>query len=291
MLLQEYKINFLSNLSPIYGKDEVQQFFYILCESILKLSRIEVSLNYDYTLTEGQLTAFKQAEGRLLKSEPIQYIVGNTYFYGSEFNVNEHTLIPRPETEELVEWVLKDHKENLRNYLDIGTGTGCIAVSLAKNLPNNKDTAAPKVTAIDFSAEALKMANLNADANKVAIDFLQLDILEQERLDQSYDVIVSNPPYVRDLEKKEMHANVLDFEPASALFVPESDPLLFYRKIAQLIKNSYPKQEKTRYLYFEINEYLATETKDMLEQYGFKNIEIKNDFRGKPRMIKALWNI
>ena len=229
---------------------------------------------------------FQKAIFRLKIHEPIQYIIGETEFYGLPFKVNKHTLIPRPETEELVEWIYIEFSNqqstiNNQQFLDIGTGTGCIAISLAKNLPN------AKVSALDISEEALKIAQQNAEMNKVKIDFFQTDILAAETLPKKYDVIISNPPYVRELEKKQMQQNVLKHEPESALYVSNEDPLLFYRAISHLAKKHLNPEGK---LFFEINEYLADELTALLEGEGFKNIQVKKDIFGKDRMIKCSLN-
>jgi release factor glutamine methyltransferase len=211
---------------------------------------------------------------------PIQYIIGTTHFYGLEFIVDENVLIPRPETEELVDWIVKlnsklSKKKNLK-ILDIGTGSGCIAVSLAKNIPNSE------VFAIDVSEKALAIAKKNAILNKVPVTFLHKNILETKDLNQKFDIIVSNPPYVRNLEKAEIKPNVLDNEPHLALFVPDNDPLIFYKKIAELAAaNLNPNGQ----LFFEINQYLGKETQELLEYIGLKNIELRKDIYGNDRMI------
>jgi release factor glutamine methyltransferase len=209
------------------------------------------------------------------------------------FEVNENTLIPRPETEELVEFILKETSNfqlpaSSLNILDIGTGTGCIPILLKANLPQ------ANVSAIDVSEKALDVAKRNADLNKVEINFIQANILEVEdlsilstsnsQLPASIDIIVSNPPYVRNLEKQEIKKNVLDYEPHLALFVEDTDALLFYRKIAQLaLKNLSP----NGLLFFEINQYLGKETLELLESLGFKNIELKKDIYRNDRMIRC----
>jgi release factor glutamine methyltransferase len=193
--------------------------------------------------------------------------------------VNESTLIPRPETEELVEWIINENKNRQGiKILDIGTGSGCIAISLAKNLPDTT------VYAIDVSEEALAVAKENAITNGVAVNFIKTDILGADNLPETFDIIVSNPPYVRNLEKAEIKPNVLDFEPHLALFVDDNDPLIFYRKIAQLAKNSLKTDGK---LYYEINQYLGPETIALLEQTGFINIILRKDFVGNDRMTSA----
>ena len=280
MKLSQLKINFTTVLQGVYDKEEVHCFFYILCDFFLQYSRFEVSMALDTIVSAKNITVFEKALLRLKKQEPIQYILGTTEFYGLTFKVNKHTLIPRPETEELVDWVLSNlhDQDSMLDILDIGTGSGCIAISLAKNIPT------AKVSGLDISEKALEVAQENAVKNQVLVSFCKKDILETTSLEKKYDVMVSNPPYVRQLEKKAMNANVLDYEPGIALFVPNEDPLLFYRKIAQLAMVSL----QTRgWLYFEINEYLSKEMDVLLKEIGFANIEIKKDFREVPRMIKC----
>ena len=280
MKLSQLKINFTTVLQGVYDKEEVHCFFYILCDFFLQYSRFEVSMALDTIVSAKNITAFDMALLRLKKQEPIQYILGCTAFYGLTFKVNEHTLIPRPETEELVDWVLSNlhDQDSELDILDIGTGSGCIAISLAKNIPT------ARVSGLDISEKTLEVAQENAVKNQVLVSFCKKDILKTTALKNKYDVMVSNPPYVRQLEKKAMNANVLDYEPGVALFVPNEDPLLFYRKIAQLAMVSL----QTRgWLYFEINEYLSKEMDVLLKDIGFANIEIKKDFREVPRMIKC----
>ena len=280
MKLSQLKINFTTVLQGVYDKEEVHCFFYILCDFFLQYSRFEVSMSQDTMVSETNIARFEKVLLRLKAQEPIQYILGTTEFYGLTFKVNEHTLIPRPETEELVDWVLSNlhDQDSVLDILDIGTGSGCIAISLAKNIPT------ARVSGLDISEKALEVAQENAVKNQVLVSFCEKDILETTALKNKYDVMVSNPPYVRQLEKKAMNANVLDYEPGVALFVPNEDPLLFYRKIAQLAMVSL----QTRgWLYFEINEYLSKEMDVLLKDIGFANIEIKKDFREVPRMIKC----
>jgi len=286
LTLKKLKTHFAESLKGLYPSEEIQSFFNILSEKYLNLSRIEIALNPEKTVSETEAEKFQKAIFRLKIHEPIQYIIGETEFYGLPFKVNKHTLIPRPETEELVEWIYIEFSNqqstiNNQQFLDIGTGTGCIAISLAKNLPN------AKVSALDISEEALKIAQQNAEMNKVKIDFFQTDILAAETLPKKYDVIISNPPYVRELEKKQMQQNVLKHEPESALYVSNEDPLLFYRAISHLAKKHLNPEGK---LFFEINEYLADELTALLEGEGFKNIQVKKDIFGKDRMIKCSLN-
>lgn len=280
MKLSQLKINFTTQLQGVYDREEIHSFFYILCDFFLQYSRFEVSMALDTVVSAKNITAFEMALLRLKKQQPIQYIVGHTEFYGLTFKVNKHTLIPRPETEQLVDWIISNHKHQGSGLeiLDIGTGSGCIAVALAKNFSK------ASISGLDISEKALEVAQENAIKNQVLVSFCQKDILETTALEKKYDVVVSNPPYVRQLEKKAMSANVLDYEPGGALFVPNEDPLLFYRKIAQLALVSL--QEKG-WLYFEINEYLSNEMDALLNEIGFVNIEIKKDFRAVPRMIKC----
>ena len=285
MILKEFKLFFNEALSAIYPKTEIDSFFFILIEEKLKLQRIDTVLKPDFLITNKNLTDLKNIVKRLQKEEPVQYILGNTEFYGLPFLVNKNTLIPRTETEELVAWVLDEIKVLANNkitepsILDIGTGTGCIPISLAKNLTSLN------ISAIDISTEALLIAKQNAILNKVTIEFIELDILNTESLPQEYDVIISNPPYVRELEKEEIKNNVLENEPHLALFVEDENPLIFYNKIADLAKQQL---SKNGMLFFEINQYLGKETINMLVKKGFKNIQLKKDLFGNDRMIKCV---
>jgi release factor glutamine methyltransferase len=285
MILKEFKLFFNEALSAIYPKTEIDSFFFILMEEKLKLQRIDTVLKPDFLITKKSLIDLKTIVKRLQNEEPIQYIIGNTEFYGLPFFVDKNTLIPRPETEELVAWVLNETKVLANNktielsILDIGTGTGCIPISLAKNLTSLN------ISAIDISPEALLIAKQNAILNKVTIEFIELDILNTESLPQEYDVIISNPPYVRELEKEEIKNNVLKNEPHLALFVADENPLIFYNKIADLAKQQL---SKNGMLFFEINQYLGKETVNMLVKKGFKNIQLKKDLFGKDRMIKCV---
>jgi len=283
MKLKEFKLFFSESLSESYPKTEIDSFFFILMEEKLELQRIDTVLNPDFLIDAATVVALKIILERLQKEEPIQYILGKTEFYGLPFLVDKNTLIPRPETEELVEWILSEIEEiqgeNQKTplaILDIGTGTGCIPVTLAKNTVNTV------ITAIDISATALRIAKKNAVLNAVPVNFIRQDILKTTQLPQKYDVIVSNPPYVRELEKVEISANVLANEPHLALFVPDKNPLLFYDKIADLAKQQL---NENGILFFEINQYLGKETVKMLEEKGFQNIQLKKDLFGNDRML------
>jgi release factor glutamine methyltransferase len=282
MQLLNFKKQFYLDLSELYPETEIQSFFHLLIDFRLHLSRIEIALQPNFEIQKEDLEFLQKSISDLKKHIPIQYIIGTTEFYGLPFLVNEHVLIPRPETEELVSWIIESLKIESRkskvHILDIGTGSGCIPISLAKNIPN------ATVSAIDISLEALKTAKNNAQLNKTDVNFIEKDILNTAELPETYDIIVSNPPYVRELEKAEMHKNVLAHEPHLALFVTNENPLLFYDKIAELAKKHLSKNGN---LYFEINQYLGYETIELLKQKGFSNIELRKDIFGVDRMIKA----
>jgi release factor glutamine methyltransferase len=278
--IKEYKANFIAELISIYDEMEAESFFYLILENQHQLRRIDLALNIDLHFSEDEIQIWNEILDKLKLEIPIQYILGTTHFYGLEFNVNENVLIPRPETEELVEWIISS-AVNITKFknikiLDIGTGSGCIAISLAKNIPN------AEVSAIDISYKALATSKENADLNKVAVAFIQKNILETNDLEQQFDIIVSNPPYVRNLEKAEIKSNVLANEPHLALFVEDNDALIFYRKIAELATKNLSVEGK---LFFEINQYLGKETVELLEKMHFKNIELRKDIYGNDRMI------
>ncbi len=282
MLLKKYKTHFFDSLKNIQDEQEIESFFFILTEYLHNLKRVDVALNPNFELSEVEVEKWNIILADLQQEKPIQYITGEAWFYGLRLEVNENTLIPRPETEELVEWIIESQKSKVQSQkceiLDIGTGTGCIPISLKTNLPQ------ANVSAIDVSEKALEVAKRNAVLNKVDISFIQADILEVEDLNQHFDIIVSNPPYVRNLEKQEIKKNVLDYEPHLALFVEDTDALLFYRKIAQLaLKNLSP----NGLLFFEINQYLGKETVELLQNLGFNTIELKKDMYGNNRMIRC----
>jgi release factor glutamine methyltransferase len=280
MKIKEYKTKFIAELLPFYDEMEVESFFYLILENQRQLRRIDLALNIDLLFSKEEIQIWNVILDKLKLEIPIQYILGTTHFYGLEFKVNENVLIPRPETEELVEWIISSavNMPNFKNIkiLDIGTGSGCIAISLAKNIPN------AEVFAIDISDKALATAKENADLNKVNVAFTQRNILETKDLEQQFDIIVSNPPYVRNLEKAEIKPNVLANEPHLALFVEDNDALIFYRKIAELATKNLSPEGK---LFFEINQYLGKETVELLEKMHFKNSELRKDIYGNDRMI------
>jgi release factor glutamine methyltransferase len=282
MKIKEYRSQFIQQLTPIYDAGEAESFFYLVLEDKQQLKRIDLALHPDLVFSEEEILVWNSILEQLKQEIPIQYLLGKTSFYSLDFEVNENVLIPRPETEELVEWILESQKSKGENkkirILDIGTGSGCIAISLAKNLPN------AEVFAIDVSEKALATAQKNAEINAVNVTFINQNILETEDLGQQFDIIVSNPPYVRNLEKEEIKKNVLDNEPHLALFVEDNDALIFYKKIAELAHNNGSENSQ---LYFEINQYLGKEMIDLLEKMNFKNIELRKDIYGNDRMIKG----
>lgn len=285
MTIKKYRQYFINSLEDLYSIEELQSIFYLLAEKLLHLSRIDIALQLDDTLTSDEEINFNQAIDRLKIYEPVQYILGETEFFGYPFLVNKQVLIPRPETEELVSWIIEDVDKKETTILDIGTGSGCIAISLAKKLNN------AVVSAIDISNKAIEVAKKNALINNVNVEFSRVDVLNfedklvlQDKWKSKFDIIVSNPPYVRMQEKKLMQLNVIDHEPDIALFVEDDDPLLFYRRISELSRQ-YLKHNGT--LYLEINEYLGVEMEKMLNEAGFKHVELKKDMFGKNRMIKC----
>lgn len=284
MKIRDYRAYFIQELTPICSAEEAESFFYIILEDLQQLKRVDLALNPDLSLSEEQLNKWNAYLSQLKLEIPVQYVLGKTNFFGLDFEVNPAVLIPRPETEELVDWIIESQKENSKDQnlriIDIGTGSGCIAISLAKNIPN------AQVTALDVSVDALATAHKNAQNNKVTVVFKNQNILEITDLQEQFDVIVSNPPYVRDLEKIEIKKNVLDYEPHLALFVENDNALIFYKKIAELAqKNLKP----NGFLFFEINQYLGREMIGMLEEMGFKNIILKKDIYGNDRMIRSTY--
>ena len=239
------------------------------------LNRSDTFIYSNKVISIKNYDCIKQIINELKENKPIQYILGEAEFYGLKFKVNKHTLIPRPETEELVDWILK---EDFNSVLDIGTGSGCIAISLAKH-------STAQIAAIDNCEKALEVAEENAKLNKVNIKFCTQDILQSTSF-LNLDLIVSNPPYILESEKQNMKANVLQYEPHLALFTPDKDPLLFYKKIGSLAAKSLNCGGK---LFFEINEQYGTEILKMLSKIGFVDIAFKKDINDKDRMIKAIW--
>lgn len=264
-------------LAAYYPESEISGFVRYILEHITKHSYHQLLLS-DIHFSEEQTNWVLQYIERLQQYEPIQYIIGETEFFGLPFYVNEDTLIPRPETEELVELVLNENILSQPSILDIGTGSGCIAIALAKHIPN------AKVSAWDFSKGAIDMASQNAELNKVLVKFEQVDVLGEYPTNQKFDVIVSNPPYILDSEKIEMEKNVLDYEPHSALFVPNNKALLFYERIADIGLELLTENGK---LYFEINRAKGQETVEMLVSKGYYDVELLKDLSKNDRMVSA----
>ena len=280
MKIKDYRSYFMEALTPIYDSGEVESFFYLILAHQHQWSRVDLGLNPNRVFEEAEIQYWNSILEQLKLEIPIQYLLETTSFFGLDFEVNKNVLIPRPETEELVQWILDSNlKTEKLKILDIGTGSGCIAISLAKNLPK------AQVFAIDVSEKALEIATLNAKQNEVAVTFLPLNILETHDLDQQFDIIVSNPPYVRNLEKEAIKKNVLDYEPHLALFVDDDDALIFYRKISELALKNLSDQGQ---LYFEINQYLGTEMVDLLRNQGFQNVALRKDIYGNDRMTRAI---
>ena len=280
MTFAELKAHIHNSLQSLYPKSEINSFYFILLEHYGNYTTAEVLANVSTQLTDNITKAIQQAITELQTAKPIQYILGETEFFSNRFFADENVLIPRPETEELVDWVLQTYpdKTHLLQILDVGTGSGCIAISLAKALPE------AQVTAIDVSPKAIAVAQRNAERNGIKVQFLQRDILQTETLPEKYDIIISNPPYVRELEKNEMHSNVLNYEPHLALFVPDDRPLLFYEQIATLAQQYLKPKGR---LFFEINQYLAAEMQVMLAQKNFTEITLRQDLSGNDRMLCA----
>src|SRR5690606_11130432 len=279
--LKEIKNKYINELVHLYDLHEINSLFQIAAEHILAIPKIQLALNYNKKLDQTPHDQFSIILDQLLTGQPIQYIIGSAPFYGLNFDLNEDTLIPRVETEELVDLIINQNKDKSDlNIIDIGTGSGCIAISIKKHL------ASAEVTAIDISASAIQIAKNNASNNGTPIDFRCIDILEWEVVftNETYDIIVSNPPYITQVEKDNMHNNVLLFEPYAALFVEDEAPLLFYDYISSFALVHLKEGGK---LFFEINQYLAQETKELLLKKGFNNVQILNDINGLPRMICA----
>lgn len=283
MQLNQFKDYMHHELSVIHEFSEINSFFNILILFQLQLERVDVVLNSQLVIKTSDLNFLKNAVAELKLEKPIQYILSETEFYGLTFKVSEATLIPRPETEELVDWIINECKMKPATFqiLEIGTGSGCIPISLAKNLINSE------VTSVDISEKALAIASENARENGVTIDFVRGDFLLYKDFlnDQKWEIIVSNPPYVRNLEKEEIKTNVLAYEPHLALFVEDDDALIFYKEIGEY---AFKKLTKTGQLFFEINQYLSKETVLLLQQIGFQKVELRKDFSGNDRMIMAM---
>ena len=268
-----------SELEGLYPETEIRSFSQLMIEKVTGFSRTEIIVNKNTLFSDKQYHEIESFIEKLKNFVPIQYILGETEFYGLSFNVNESVLIPRPETEELVDWIRTENDRSASlNILDIGTGSGCIAISLKHEFTN------AVVDAFDISDEALITAQSNANRNQLKVNFSKVDILNAPDFETKWDIIVSNPPYVLENEKSVIQPNVLDNEPHLALFVPDNDPLLFYRCIAQFALKHLKTGGK---LYFEINRQYGKATMDLLVESGFTDIELRKDISGNDRMIRG----
>ena len=265
---------FLSEINN-FSRREVTSLAYLSIEKILGYSKSDCIIHSNHELTNDNIISFENIINDIKQNIPIQYILGEAHFYDLKFKVNSSTLIPRPETEELVKYILS---HDFNSVLDIGTGSGCIAISIAKHTDST-------VTAIDISSKAIDIAKVNAKLNSVDVNFIVDDVFNF-CYEKKYDLIVSNPPYVLNSEKKYMHKNVIDYEPHSALFVDDNDPLIFYKKIAEIAIN---KLNKNGYLFFEINERFSNQIIDILSNLNFVDIELKKDVNGRDRIIKSIF--
>jgi len=268
-----------TELAAYYPETEIEGFVRIIFESVLSMTYTQLILEKDKVLAKSDFEAIQTIVSKLKTYEPIQYILGETEFCDLTLKVNPAVLIPRPETEELVQWISKSAIQPGANILDIGTGSGCIALALKKQLQQ------VNVTGVDVSLKALETASENAQLNRLEVVFREADILNWGNYSwPKYDLIVSNPPYVRESEKKQMDANVLNYEPEGALFVDDDNPLIFYKTIAEFASENL---EKGGWLFFEINEFLGNEMVALLKGLGFKEIELRTDINGKDRMVAA----
>ena len=284
MTIKEYYRHYLRKLQNIYDLDEASVIAGWVFENKASLKRSDILKDQEQELNTDVVASLNLCLQRLLQHEPVQYVLGETWFFNMPMKVNNHVLIPRPETEELVEWIVNYTKQHRQleahlSVLDIGTGSGCIAIALKKKLPN------AVVTAIDVSKEALITAKENAIDNSIRVHFVQLDFLDEQNWNRlhKYNIIVSNPPYIPINEAEKLDKNVTLFEPHQALFVPDQSPLLFYEKIALFAKHHLEEKGK---LFVETHEEFANATAHLLAKY-FEKVEMKQDMFGKNRMIKA----
>ena len=280
-ILQDFELLFQHELQELYDEDEIKALFLVVVAEKFGLNRTNYQLRKTDIVNEADKAEVLSILQDLKKHRPIQYILNKADFYGEIFQVNESVLIPRQETEELVDLIIKNHKssQNLK-IIDIGTGSGCIPITLSKHLNN------ALVTTIDISKEAIKTAQENARNLKTQVQFINADIFEWEYIfsDQQYNIIVSNPPYITPGEKQHMNQNVLAYEPELALFIEESAPLIFYDVISSFaLKHLTPDGD----LYFEINQYLGAEMKELMVKKGFEQVKLIKDINGADRIIHA----
>ena len=267
-----------NELKEIYPEQEIHSLTEIILYHVVNLKKTELLINPGKIINYQQLKAIEDITKQLKNHKPIQQILGKTVFYNTTLKVNQHILIPRQETEELVDWIIKDASTEKKSILDIGTGSGCIAIALAKNLSGST------VSALDYKPEILDTAIENALLNEVTIRFILADVLIDDPPPDQYDLVVSNPPYVRISEKKFMAQNVLNYEPYESLFVQDENPMIFYKKIIHWARKCLA---ENGFLYFEINEHLGEEMIELLQENGFNHICLKKDINKKDRMIKA----
>ncbi len=284
--LQQAQTQLISALQQIYDSREAANIAELVIENITGLKRIDRFINKELQLNDEQETLLKNYQNNLLKHKPVQYVLHEAWFAGMKFYVDENVLIPRPETEELVEWIEKDVRRKMTDdrhqssILDIGTGSGCIPIALKKKLHTIE------ISSMDISENALAIAKQNAVFNNTIINFFKADILDESKWNDfpKYDIIVSNPPYIKESEQTQMRKNVLHYEPYIALFVPDGDALLFYKKMAKFgLQHLNPSGE----LFFEINELFGNEVCALLDSLSYKSIQLNNDLQGKDRMINA----
>lgn len=270
-----------TQLQPLYDEGEATTLAHEALNHITDLDKLQRITEKNTLLTVQQMEQYNIIAQKLVAGMPWQYITGVSWFMGRQFRVNDQVLIPRPETEELVDWIKQDnHIRTAISILDIGTGSGCIPISLKLEMPGTE------VTTCDISSGALRVATENAQDMQAAVQFLQLDFLDEATWNElgTYDVIVSNPPYITEREKDSMHINVKNHEPSTALFVPDDDALVFYRKIADFGKEHL---NAGGAIYCELNRDFAMATKEMFEIKGYSRVEVKEDMHGNLRMLKA----
>ncbi|MFT6745900.1 MAG: release factor glutamine methyltransferase [Glaciecola sp.] len=279
--LSTLKVFFFSELEDVLGNRECKIYFQICCESWLAMSKSDLILNADVLISESQILKFLYGVKKFKIHVPLAHVLEEQYFYGLKFKVNEHVLIPRPETEELVDLVIKEN-QGVKTVLDVGTGSGCVAVSIKKSLP------LVAVSAVDISKESIDVAYVNSLINNVKVDFIidnALGFESAELLNAKWDVVVSNPPYIPLIERDQMDENVVGFDPDLALFVPDNEPLLFYNSIARWAKKTLTVDGK---LYFEIHENFGKEVCGLLSEIGFSEVFLIQDLQGKDRIVKAI---
>lgn len=269
-----------TELKNHYQDNEITSFTFLIFEHLLKYSKTQILIYQDKKITDTVFSKINEIVSELKKYKPIQYILGTTEFYNLRFKLNPDVLIPRPETEELVDWIISENKDGDKRIIDIGTGSGCIAISLAKNISESV------VVASDISESALSIVTQNSKINNVAIKTLLMDILNPiSDFQEKFDIIVSNPPYITEKEKGLMHQNVLSYEPHLALFVPNEKPLLFYKAIIEFATYNLNSGGK---LYFEINEAFGYETVQLLKEFNFHDISLRKDINDKDRMVRGV---